>query len=299
MSCCVKSSVLRRLAWTERSEKHAHKGMWTAFTPWHCFNQSQMQLQSENTSDLLKQQWTLALSKTCRIWGSEGLWLRNPKISLEVWGLHVRMWACVHVCMLSLWWVHAPGCFSPYFVGDMLHEEKSPASHGVKSLVLCFSQPMISQIYSLSCREQLHGQEFTSIEFQDAFQTSHFSPNSCKNNQTRLVQSKYYYFFCLIIQMRGYFCNPEVQPHQCSYGNNNLERWRVLKDRIMVCEQQAAHLWKLLHHNERKPTQLQIADELIFSWGTAPVSGLHAGLTENVEQISQLILVQQAFLLCN
>lgn len=59
---------------------------------------------------------------------------------------------------------------------------------------------------------------------------------------------------------------------------------------------ESTHLRKLLHHDERQPTQLQIADELIFSWGAAPVSGLHVGLTENVEQISQLILVQQGFL---
>lgn len=70
MLCQVLSP--KKSCWTERSEKHAHKGMWTAFSLWHCFNQSQMQLQSENTSDLLKQQWTLALSKTCRICGSEG-----------------------------------------------------------------------------------------------------------------------------------------------------------------------------------------------------------------------------------
>lgn len=56
-----------------------------------------------------------------------------------------------------------------------------------------------------------------------------------------------------------------------------------------------AHLRELLHYDERQPTQLQIADELLsFSQGAAPVSGLHVGLTENVEQISQLIHVQQA-----
>lgn len=73
----------------------------------------------------------------------------------------------------------------------------------------------------------------------------------------------------------------------------------VLKNSIVAREQQAAHLWKLLHHDERQPTQLQIADEHIFSQGAAPVSGLHVGLTENVEQVFQLILVQQAFLLRN
>lgn len=36
-----------------------------------------------------------------------------------------------------------------------------------------------------------------------------------------------------------------------------------------------------------------------FSQGAAPVSGLHVGSTENVEQISQLIHVQQAILLHN
>ena len=71
MLCQVLSP--KKTRWTERSEKHAHKGMWTAFSLWLCFNQSQMQLQSENTSDLFKQQWTLALSKTCRIGGVEGI----------------------------------------------------------------------------------------------------------------------------------------------------------------------------------------------------------------------------------
>lgn len=71
MLCQVLSP--KKTRWTERSEKHAHKGMWTAFSLWLCFNQSQMQLQSENTSDLFKQQWTLALSKTCRICGVEGI----------------------------------------------------------------------------------------------------------------------------------------------------------------------------------------------------------------------------------
>lgn len=56
-------------------------------------------------------------------------------------------------------------------------------------------------------------------------------------------------------------------------------------------ERAGARLWKLLHHDERQPTQLEIADELIFSQGAAPVSASHVGLTENVEQISQLILV--------
>lgn len=71
MLCQVLSP--KKTRWTERSEKHAHKGMWTAFSLWLCFNQSQMQLQSENTSDLFKQQCTLALSKTCRICGVEGI----------------------------------------------------------------------------------------------------------------------------------------------------------------------------------------------------------------------------------
>lgn len=71
MLCQVLSP--KKTRWTERSEKHAHKGMWTAFSLWLCFNQSQMQLQSENTSDLFKQQWTLALSKTCRICGVQGI----------------------------------------------------------------------------------------------------------------------------------------------------------------------------------------------------------------------------------
>lgn len=39
----------------------------------------------------------------------------------------------------------------------------TPASHGVKSLVLCTSQSsgqsMVNQIYSLSCREQLHNKK--------------------------------------------------------------------------------------------------------------------------------------------
>lgn len=65
----------------------------------------------------------------------------------------------------------------------------------------------------------------------------------------------------------------------------------------------SAHLWKLSHYDERQPTQFRIADELIFfiflSQGAALVSGLHVGLTENVEQISQLIHVQQAILLHN
>lgn len=47
----------------------------------------------------------------------------------------------------------------------------------------------------------------------------------------------------------------------------------------------------------RQPTQIQIADELIFSRGAAPASGLHVGLTGDVEQIS--LLIQQAFLLRN
>lgn len=46
--------------------------------------------------------------------------------------------------------------------------------------------------------------------------------------------------------------------------------------------------------DENQPTQHQIADELIFSQRAAPVTEFHMGLTENVEQISQLILVQQA-----
>ena len=65
-----------------------------------------------------------------------------------------------------------------------------------------------------------------------------------------------------------------------------LEGWA-----LWLCERAGARLWKLLHHDERQPTQLQIADELIFSRGAAPVSASHVGLTENVEQISQLILV--------
>lgn len=68
-----------------------------------------------------------------------------------------------------------------------------------------------------------------------------------------------------------------------------MQVWRgehcgCASERAPVCE-------KLLHHDERQPTQLQIADELIFSRGAAPVSASHVGLTENVEQISQLILV--------
>lgn len=44
-----------------------------------------------------------------------------------------------------------------------------------------------------------------------------------------------------------------------------------------------AHLRKLLHYDERRPTHLQIADKLIFSRGAAPVVCFHARLTENVE----------------
>lgn len=49
MLCQVLSP--KKTRWTERSEKHAHKEMSTAFRPWLCLNQSQMQLQSKNTSD--------------------------------------------------------------------------------------------------------------------------------------------------------------------------------------------------------------------------------------------------------
>lgn len=63
------------------------------------------------------------------------------------------------------------------------------------------------------------------------------------------------------------------------------------KESIVLC----APICESFHYDERQPTQLQIADELLsFSQGAAPVSGLHVGLTENVEQISQLIHVQQA-----
>lgn len=48
-------------------------------------------------------------------------------------------------------------------------------------------------------------------------------------------------------------------------------------------ESRSAYSRKLLHYDERRPTHLQIADELIFSRGAAPVVCFHARLTENVE----------------
>lgn len=85
----------------------------------------------------------------------------------------------------------------------------------------------------------------------------------------------------------------------------HLARLLAFESEHCVVWAEHAHSWKLVHYDERQPTQLQTADELIlfiylfFSQGAASVSGLHVGSTANVEQISQLIHVQQAILLHN
>lgn len=90
-----------------------------------------------------------------------------------------------------------------------------------------------------------------------------------------------------------------VRNHCGFYGNKNI--WLASRAGGERCALKAASadLQKLLHRDESRPTHLQIADELIFSRGAAPVVCFHAGLTENVEYISQFILVQQVVPLGN
>lgn len=97
--------------------------------------------------------------------------------------------------------------------------------------------------------------------------------------------------FCLITQMKAFFSGSEYNRITASMATNTSSEIVCFEGEHCGVWAASAHLRELFHHDERQPTQLQIADELIFSRGAAPVSGLHVGLTENVEQISQLILV--------
>lgn len=72
--------------------------------------------------------------------------------------MRVRECVRVHTCGESMPWAVFSRLCRKHVAWS-----NTPASHGVKSLVLCTSQSsgqsMVNQIYSLSCREQLHNKK--------------------------------------------------------------------------------------------------------------------------------------------
>lgn len=286
MSCCVKSSVLRRLA-----EQKGQKSMlikecgqllacgFALIKPKCSCSQKTLLIYSSNSEHWL---WVRPVGFVAL----RGLTKKSQHF-LQRYEVCVCICICVCVCLC----VHT-GCpcgkSMPWAVFSRLCQKhvawsNTPASHGVKSLVLCTSQSlgqsMVNQIYSLSCREQLH----------DEFQTSYLIQNYCRDKPTRLVH--YYYYFLANYADEGILLQHNITASLLLWQQIHLVRLYFLKKEHCGVWAANAHLWKLFHQDERQPTQLQIADELIFSWGAAPVSGLHVGLTQNVEQISQLILV--------
>lgn len=69
----------------------------------------------------------------------------------------------------------------------------------------------------------------------------------------------------------------------------------------MLCEQRVpiCEISSIMMRDSPHSSKLLMSLFFFLSQGAALVSGLHVGLTENVEQISQLIHVQQAILLHN
>lgn len=70
----------------------------------------------------------------------------------------------------------------------------------------------------------------------------------------------------------------------------------LCEQRVPICESSPIMMRDSPHSSELLMSLLFF---FFLSQGAALVSGLHVGLTENVEQISQLIHVQQAILLHN
>ena len=115
--------------------------------------------------------------------------------------VHINVCACVCVsACVRLQGVlvarHCPGLFSPQLCQKHVGWSNTPASHGVKSLVLCTSLSlglsMLNQTCSLSCREQLHDKNYTTYNhFRDVFHASYFPtkllPKQPQNTWTSAV----------------------------------------------------------------------------------------------------------------
>lgn len=150
MSCCVKSSVLRRLAEQKGQKSMLIKGCGQllacgfALIKAKCScSQKTLQIYSSNSEHWL---WVRPVGFVA----SRALTKKSQHFlqSYEVCVCaHVSVSLCLHLCVsvhrLSLWPVCALGCFffSPDFIRNMAWSN-TPASHGVKSLVLCTSQSL-------------------------------------------------------------------------------------------------------------------------------------------------------------
>lgn len=161
MSCCVKSSVLRRLAEQKGQKSMLIKGCGQllacgfALIKAKCScSQETLLIYSSNSAHWL---WVRPV-------GFVALRALTKKSQHFLQRLEVCMCACVctctHTCAGCPCGESAPRAVFSRLCQKHVAWSNTPASHGVKSLVLCTSQSLgqsiVNQIYSLSCREQLH-----------------------------------------------------------------------------------------------------------------------------------------------
>lgn len=158
MSCCVKSSVLRRLA-----EQKGQKSMLIK----ECGQLLACGFPLIKAKCSCSQKTLLINPSNSEHW----LWVRpvgfvalralTKKFQHFLQRYEVCICACVCVCTQAVLLASpCSGLFFSWLCQKHVAWSNTPASHGVKSLGLCTSQylgqSMFNQIYSLSCREQLH-----------------------------------------------------------------------------------------------------------------------------------------------
>lgn len=295
MSCCVKSSVLRRLAEQKGQKSMLIKGCGQllacgfALIKAKCScSQKTLQIYLSNSAHWL---WVrpvgFVASRALTKKSQHFLQMYEVCIYARVCA-SVCLCACVHTCL----WLCAgrprghlvpTAVFSPDSVGNMWHEATHLQVMVLSHWCCALHSPRASARYlgsSWACTEPFYNREKKKPHQLFPRYISSLQPNATS------------------LQLFSFFPN---------YANEAFSYWlataasrlRMHPVRLLHCKEEhcvvRAHLRELFHYDERQPTQLQIADELLsFSQGAAPVSGLHVGLTENVEQISQLIHVQQA-----
>lgn len=301
MSCCVKSSVLRRLAEQKGQKSMLMKGCGQLLacgfalikTKCSC-SQKTLQIYSSNSEHWL---WVrpVGFVASRALTKKSQHFLQRYEVCICA---HVFVCLCVCLCICVCLCTGCPcGQSVPWAVFSWLCQKhvawsNTPASHGVKSLVLCTSQSL-GQSTVTRFVPHLAENSFITENNHQWFprRISILQPKTC----VQLLS-----FFPSLCRWRLFSLTSNVTASQLLWQQIHPVRLLVLKESIVLCEQRVPICESSSIMMRDSPHSSKLLMSFFFlSQGAALVSGLHVGLTENVEQISQLIHVQQAILLHN
>lgn len=206
MSCCVKSSVLRRLAEQKGQKSMLIKGCGQllacgfALIKLKCScSQKTLLIYSSNSEHWL---WVRpvgfvafrALTKKSQHFLQRYEVCMCAYIYTWVCLLHVRARWCL-CAYVSLWQVHAIGCFFPQLCQKHVAWSNTPVSHGVKSLHSPWASPWLTRfIPYLAENSFITKNNLQSFPRCISILSLYAEKNKTKNTQTSFVYN-YYYFF--------------------------------------------------------------------------------------------------------